>query len=181
MFPVGACAMALALAGCFSSPYDYSENWILREDYTRSFAVPIDVIYVQGLPYVRLSELKKIDAYAKNEVGHDRFEGELRVFAPLVANPEDMENAVKWYLKRHHTGHRPFAFIGEGECGRFLREYEEANEASLKKKGLVASFYTTSTHKGFVTDDMASEIKKASVRVRYHDVWNRKMPAEMQK
>ena len=38
---------ASALAGCTtSSPYDYVENWLIREDPVRTFVVPSDLFYV---------------------------------------------------------------------------------------------------------------------------------------
>ena len=38
---------AFTVAGCLTSPYDQVENWLIREDAVRAFAIPADVIYVQ--------------------------------------------------------------------------------------------------------------------------------------
>lgn len=165
-----------ALCGCASSPYDKLENWLIRDDPIRPFTVQADVIYLQGHLYTKSADVLQLHAYANSEVGRERFKGVARVFSPLVANRDDLELAIKWYFKYHHEGHRSFAFIGEGECGRLLREYELDNAKSLRKKGLIASYYTDTADDQFVTDDMVREIKEAAARAHYHDVWNREMP-----
>jgi hypothetical protein len=173
-------ALAAAfLAGC-SSPYDYKENWLIREDAARPFAVPSDMIYVQGVPYTNVSMIVKAYAYAQSEVGNGRFGGVSRVFAPLVSNADDMERALEWYLRHQHEGARPFLFVGEGACGALLRQYEEANSEDLREKGLLASFYAEKSHEGFVTDKTVREVREAIVRLRYREQWGRDMPEGMQ-
>ena len=172
-----AVAAAALAAGCrTSSPYDYVENWLLREDAVRMFAVPADVIYVQGVPYTNTSEIASMSAYAQREVGNGRFSGVARVFSPLVAGADDLELALKWYFRNQHPGNRPFAFIGEGECGALLRQYEESNADGLRGRGLVASFYTPNSHEGFVKDKMVRAIRDAVARMRYREQWGREMP-----
>ena len=174
--------LSACAAGCFSlsSPYDYAENWVIREDPVRDFAVPADVFYVQSLLYTNTVFASHIHAHAKGEVGNGRFAGIARVFSPLVANPEDLELALDWYFKYHHEGRRPFVFIGEGEGGAMLKAYEEENSKRLLKDGLVASFYREIPDSGFVTDGMVEEIKQAIVRARYKNIWGRDMSAAMQ-
>ena len=107
------------VAGCLSkSPYEYLENWLIREDPVRMFAVPADVFYVQGDMYTKKSSVPMMTDYARMEVGHQRFHGIARVFSPLIASSDDLEAAIKWYFKYHHEGNRSFVFIGEGEGGR---------------------------------------------------------------
>ena len=174
-------ALAAAfLAGCSSSPYDYSENWLVREDATRPFAVPSDLIYVQGVPYTNVNAIAKMVSHTKDEVGNGRFGGLSRVFAPLVANSGDLELALEWYFSHHHDDGRPFVFVGEGPCGALLKEYEERNAEDLRDKGLLLSFYTEASHTGFVTDKTVREIRRAIVRRRYQEQWGRDMPADMQ-
>ena len=173
-------SVLVLLAGCqFSSPYDYLENWLIREDPVRMFAVPADVIYVQGDMYTKRANVPMMLDYAKMEVGNKRFHGLARVFAPLIASSEDLDEAIKWYFKYHHQNGRPFVFIGEGEGGRLLKEYEQNDAGDLKKKGLVASFYTDDCRKGFVTAEMVEEIRKAIARARFREVWGKDMPEGM--
>lgn len=168
------------LAGCrSSSPYEYLENWLIREDPVRMFAVPADVFYVQSDMYTKKANIPMMNDYARMEVGNKRFHGLARVFSPLIASSDDLEAAIKWYLKHHHEGNRSFVFIGEGEGGRLLKEYEEENADGLKKKGLVASFYTDDYRKGFVTAEMVEEIKKAVERARFREVWGKEVPEGM--
>jgi len=171
---------ALFLAGCSSSPYDYSENWLFREDATRPFSVPSDLIYVQGVPYTNVNAIVKMNSYTQAEVGNGRFGGLSRVFAPLVANSDDLELALKWYFSHQHESGRPFVFIGEGECGAMLRQYEERNAEDLRDKGLLLSFYTEASQTGFVTDKTVREVRRAIARHRYREQWGRDMPAGMQ-
>lgn len=173
--------LALPLAGCFShtSPYDYVENWLLREDPVRTFVIPADVIYVQSELYTKLANVQKMQDHAKLEVGYNKFSGLARVFSPLVASPEDMEEALKWYFKYHHKKDRSFIFIGEGEGGALLREYEEKNADDLKEKGLVASYYCDEHKRGFVTQEMIDEIREAVARARFRHVWGKDMPDGM--
>ena len=170
------------LAGCQSmSTYDYLENWLIREDPVRTFVVPSDLIYVQGDLYTKMANVPMMLDYAKTEVGNNRFNGVARVFSPLVATPEDVEAAMKWYFKYHHKPNRPFFFIGEGEGGRLLKEYEQRNAEKLKKEGLEQSFYTDEYRKGFVTSEMVSQIKVAISRARFRILWGREMPEGMLK
>ena len=170
----------LLVAGCLSkSPYEYLENWLIREDPVRMFAVPADVFYVQGDMYTKKSSVPMMTDYARMEVGNRKFHGLARVFAPLIASSEDLEAAIKWYFKYHHEGNRSFIFIGEGEGGRLLKEYEAKEAEDLKKKGLAASFYTDDYRKGFVSAEMVDKIKKAIERARFREVWGREMPEGM--
>lgn len=170
---------AVGIAGCKSSPYDYYENWLLREDAIRSFAVPADIIYVQSDLYTHMAMLPTMYSYVNAEVGNKKFYGLARVFAPLVATQEDMDKALGWYFRRCHQHRRPFVFIGEGEGGKLLRAYEEKYLVSLKGQGLVASFYTDDARKGFVTVDMVRSIKIAIAQEKFKSVWGKDMPAEM--
>ena len=48
----------VVLAGCMStSPYDYLENWLIREDPVRTFVIPSDLIYVQGDLYTKAANV----------------------------------------------------------------------------------------------------------------------------
>ena len=176
-----AALVAAVLSGCsfYGSPYDRTENWIIREDPVRPFAIPADVFYVQSTLYESAANFHMMDSYAKAEVGKKRFKGLARVFCPLIATQEDLNKAVEWYFKYHHTWGRPVVFIGEGEGGRMLKAYEEDHDFMLKKRGLVASFYTEDSHKGFVTDEMVSKIRVAVARSRYRETWKREMPDQM--
>ena len=176
--PIFAALSVFLVAGC-RSPYDYSENWLVREDATRPFAVPSDLIYVQSIPYTNVSDIAKMSTYTRNEVGNGKLGGLSRVFAPLVSNSEDVEMALKWYLRHQHDSGRPFVFIGEGVCGALLEQYEADNAEDLKDMGLVASFYTKIPHSGFVTKKTVQEIRNALARKRYREQWNRDMPSDM--
>ena len=178
-----AVAAAALFSGCWwmKSPYDYVENWLIREDPVRPFAVYSDLIYVQGDLYLDMKALPAMSAYAKSEVGRGRFRGVARVFAPLIANEDDLEKALDWYFSHHHEKDRPFSFVGEGEGGAILKAYEEKNRDWLKKKGLVMSFYTETSQKGFVNKSMVREIRHAIIRARYRKVWGREMPDDMLK
>ena len=173
---------ASVLAGCISSsPYDYVENWLIREDPVRTFVVPSDVFYVQSSLYSSVAHVPLMHSYAQTEVGRGRFSGVARVFSPLIANSDDLEKALDWYFKYHHAKGRPFSFIGEGEGGALLQAYENEHEEKLKQLGLVASFYTDRARKGFVTQDTVREIKEAVARARYRAVWGREAPEGMLK
>jgi len=173
---------ASVLAGCFtSSPYDYVENWLIREDPVRTFVVPSDVFYVQNSLFSSVAHIPLMHSYAQTEVGNGRFSGVARVFAPLIANSEDLEKALDWYFKYHHDKGRPFSFIGEGEGGALLQAYEKEHEEKLKDMGLVASFYTDRAHKGFVTQDTVRQIKEAVAKARFRAVWGRDAPEGMLK
>ena len=145
----------------------------------RTFVVPADLIYVQDELYTKFADLPKMQDHVRVEVGQDKFGGVARVFSPLVASAEDLKEALKWYFKYHHKKNRPFIFIGEGEGGRLLREYEEKDSEDLHKMGLVASYYCEEHARGFVTKAMAEEIKEAVTRARFKHVWGKEMPEGM--
>lgn len=173
----------IALAGCLwsKSPYDHLENWLIREDAVRPFSIPIDIIYVQNDLYVDMNKVMPMYTYAKNAVGNGKFNGLARVFSPLVATPEDVEMAVKWYLDKHHTEERMLVFIGEGVGGAMLKAYEEENEERLLKLGLIARFYAEKPYREFVSKDMLREIRNAIAIARYREQWGREMPENMLK
>lgn len=173
--------LALPFAGCVThtSPYDYVENWLVREDPIRTFVIHADVIYVQSELYTKLADVQKMQDHVRLEVGQGKFSGLARVFSPLVASSEDMEAALKWYFKYHHKKDRPFVFIGEGEGGRLLMEYEQENADELKEKGLVASYYSDEHKRGFVTDEMIDEIREYVARARFRYIWGKDMPDGM--
>jgi len=167
--------VALAVSGC-QSPYDYMENWLIREDAVRPFAVAVDILYVQDRLYFRAELLPEMQTLAMDAVGRGKFAGSARVFSPLVTSEEDVEKAVKWYLKHHNSSSRPFVLIGEGEGGSLLMAYAEKNADWLNKKGLVASFFTPLPDKDFVSDEMVRTIKSRAAEVRYRRQWGREMP-----
>ena len=175
-------ALAVALAGCITpkSPYDNIENWLIREDPIRPFAVPADIFYVQGDLYTSTAKLAPINSYVQSEVGKGRFKGIARVFAPLIASEDDLQRAFQWYMRGHHyKKRRPLIFIGEGKGGALLQKFEIEHDGILKDRGLVASFYTDAARKGFVNADMVRKIKDAIARVRYKATWGREMPDGM--
>ncbi len=176
-------AIAVCVGGCFSlhSPYDHTENWLIREDAIREFAVQADIFYVQGGLYDSRSKIPVMYAYVNSEVGKGKFNGFARVFAPLIANEEDLRLALDWYFRDHHSRRRPFVFIGEGEGGKLLQAYEQRNLSKMQARGLAASFYTDTAYKGFVTNELVKEIKAAVARVMYRKCWGRDMPEGMAK
>jgi len=172
--------LAAALAcGCRTkSPYDFMDNWLIRDNAVRPFAVPADVIYLQDRLYNDMKAVSAMNYRAKHEVGNGRFSGLARVFAPLVANADDVKSAMKWYF-RNREGERPFVFIGEGAGGALLKAYEEENADSLKDDGLVASFYSEVENGPFVTGEMVNEMRNAVLRSRYRTTWRREIPEGM--
>ena len=173
--------LALPLAGCLSytSPYDYVENWLVREDPVRTFVIHADIIYVQSELYTRLADVQKMQDHVRLEVGQGKFSSIARVFSPLIASPEDLEAALKWYFRYHHKKNRSFIFIGEGEGGQFLMDYEQEHADELREKGLVASYYCDEHKRGFVTQEMVDEIQEAIARARFRQIWGKEMPADM--
>ena len=172
--------LAAALAGCRThSPYKYAENWLICEAAILPFAFPADVLYVQGALYHNIANGPLMYSYAQSEVGKEKFSGIARVFSPLVANEGDVEHAIKWYLIHFHQRKRPFFFIGEGEGGKLLKQYEQEHQGALKAIGLAGSFYSDVGHKGFVTGDIVSKIKAAIAHARFRAIWGREMPEGM--
>ena len=160
----------------FSSPYDHIECWLIREDPIRPFAIPADIFYVQSdlaSASQANANISLLYSYVKAEVGNGRFNGFARVFAPLVASADDLEEAFRWYLYCHHEQNRPFIFIGDGEGGKLLQEYENEHFYDLKEDGLVASFYTEGARKGFITDEMIKAMKSAVSRARFRLIHGR--------
>ena len=170
--------VAAAVSGC-QSPYDHLENWLIREDAVRPFAIPVDVLYVQDRLYFSFDALPEMQSLALDAVGRGKFAGFARVFSPLVACEEDVEKAVKWYLKHHNSSGRSFALIGEGEGGSLLKAYAEKNAEWREKKGLVASFFAPLPDKNFVSEEMVRTIRNRAAGVRYRRQWGREMPDGM--
>ena len=166
---------ALAVGCRTKSPYDYTENWVIRDNAIRPFAVAADIIYLQDRLYDDIKAVPLMNYRARQEVGNGRFDGFARVFSPLVANADDLALAMKWFF-RNREGERPFVFIGEGAGGELLRAYETENLDSLKSKGLVVSFYSEFENGPFVNAGMLTEIRNAILRSRYRETWGREIP-----
>ena len=169
---------AAVVSGC-KSPYDYMENWLIREDAVRPFSVPVDIIYVQDHLYDSMNALPEMQSIAMDAVGRGKFDGFARAFSPLVASEDDVERAVKWYLKHHNSSGRPFALIGEGRGGALLKTYADENVEWLEGKGLVARFFTELPDKDFVSAEMIKKIKNRAAAVRYRRQWGREIPGGM--
>ena len=167
-------AALLALVGCRTSPYDYAENWVVREDAVRQFSVGADVFYLQGGLYTNIATLAEMSSYARSEVGNGRFTGVARVFSPLISNVGDLEMALDWFFDSRASG-RPFVFIGECEGGALLKAYEERNSEELKENGLLASYYTANSHEGFVKSWIVREVRDAVAARRYREQWGREI------
>lgn len=170
--------VATLMSGC-KSPYDYMENWLMREDAVRPIFVSADVIYVQDRLYDSMNALPEMQTIAMDAVGRGKFTGLARVFSPLVASEDDVEKAVEWYLKHHNSSGMPFALIGEGRGGALLKAYAGENASWLEGKGLVASFFAERPDKDFVSPDMIRTIKNRATAVRYRRQWGREMPEGM--
>ena len=69
------CLSALALvAGCFSPhPYEHLENWLIREDPVRMFAVPADIFYVQGDLFTKKASVPMMADYAVLDARPEKF------------------------------------------------------------------------------------------------------------
>ena len=173
---LAAFAAALAAAGAcrsYTSPYDYVENWLLREDPVLPSVIHCDVIYLAGEPYGGSEDIHDMYAHAAAAVGNGRFGGVARVFAPLVSRPEDLDAAIEWYLDKHHEKGRAFVFIGEGRAGALLRSCEEKRGGWLRARGLCGSFYSDETRMGFVTDEIVQQVRTLSAKARYRRIWGR--------
>ena len=133
---------AAAVSGC-KSPYDYMENWLIREDAVRPFSVPVDIIYVQDRLYFESGTLPLMQSIAMDAVGRGKFDGFARVFSPLVACEEDVEKAIEWYVKHHNKSGRSFALIGEGEGGALLIKdpAQIENAEIIREKGTNRSVF----------------------------------------
>ena len=61
---------AFVVSGCLwsKSPYDYMENWLIREDAVRPFSVPVDIIYVQDRLYFESGMLPLMQSIAMDAV-----------------------------------------------------------------------------------------------------------------
>ncbi len=169
-------AIPTVLVGCATrSPYDYMENWAIREDPVRPFVVNADVIYVQGTLYTNHKHLTELQLYADSEVGHGRFGGIARVFSPLVSCRADIDLALQWYFDHHYEDGRFLIFIGEGVGGSLLRDYHNAHHEELLKKGLVGAYYKDVGNMGFVDKELVKEIKAALTAARYKSIWGREI------
>ncbi len=88
---------ASVLAGCItSSPYDYVENWLIREDPVRTFVVPSDLFYVQGSLYSNVAHVPLMQSYAKTEVGQTRFSKIERGFSSLLSYSANLARDLAW-------------------------------------------------------------------------------------
>ena len=166
-----------ALPGCrSSSTFEYAESWLIREDPIRPFAVPSDLIYIQDELYDDMAKLQTMAHYAQTQVGNGRFNGVARVFSPLVETEADVENALKWYFRYHHSKDRPFFFLGEGRGGALLEKYETLHAEDLAKAGLAGSRYSKTPDAGFVNDELVKAVRDEIQKARYFRVRERPAP-----
>lgn len=178
MKSLAAALAVLAISGCrfIPSPYDHAECWLMREDALLAFSVPADIFYVQDKLCTDEANISLMSSYVHSEVGKGRFAGLARVFAPLIANEEDLDRAISWYFWHAHDGNKPFFLIGEGEGGKLLQAYEIQHAGELRKMGFAASFYTETGYKGFVNAETVAKVKDMLAKIKYKSIWGREMP-----
>lgn len=172
-------ASVLTLFGCaMESPYDYGDNWLIRENDIPQFYSTFDLFYIGKAPSI-YGESHDVQFNWAHTHTNDIFGRGVRVFSPKLRQPdaENVAEALEYYLTHfHQTGH-PFVLLGEGKAAELL--YQAMLECSgvTVDNGFIAAYLPNMTPrtKEQIDDDFYWRGLKAASGARDYGVivtWN---------
>lgn len=164
--------------GCVSrpDPYSFVDNWLIRQNAVPPYFAEYDVFYAARELYEPVDYPVDLYDYAYAQTV-EMFGKKVRIFAPLIHDAGDVEAAVEHYLGHYHRGKRHFVFLGEGKGGELLKAYAEENAGALKRRGMVAGWYSPGSE-GMVTSNLVEEVGRAVKFARYEQEWGRERKGE---
>lgn len=130
------------LAGCNSaSPYDYGNNWLIRENDIPQFHSKFDLFYI-GKASAGYGDTHDIQFNWAKTHTNDIFGNGVRVFAPEIQNPDidNVTEALEYYLENFHAPGHPFVLLAEGKAADLLYAAMQKTSGLTVKNGFIAAY-----------------------------------------
>lgn len=139
---VAVMAVLFACCGCTSlSPYDYAENWLIRENDIPKYYSTFDLFYIGKVP-ADYGDTHEIQFNWTKTHTNDIFGRGVRVFAPNFHKLEVqyVRDALQYYLEHFHTEGHPFVLLAEGKDADLLYEAMQEVSGLTAQNGFVAAY-----------------------------------------
>ena len=137
-----AAALMLLLAGCSSSsPFDYGNNWLIRENDIPQFHSKFDLFYIGKAP-AEYGDTHEIQFNWAQTPTADIFGRGVRVFSPEIQemNVENVAEALEYYLENFHLAGHPFVLLAEGKWADILYQAMRKVSGITIDNGFIAAY-----------------------------------------
>ncbi|MBR1966061.1 MAG: DUF3089 domain-containing protein [Lentisphaeria bacterium] len=131
-----------AMFGCVStSPYDYGDNWLIRENDIPQYFSKFDLFYIGKAPK-GYGDTHDIQFNWTKTHTNDIFGRGVRVFAPEIdnLNVENVSDALEYYIDNFHVSGHPFVLLAEGKAADLLYEAMRRVNGITVKNGFIAAY-----------------------------------------
>ena len=132
----------LIFTGCSSvSPYDFGDNWLIRENDMPQFFSKFDLFYIGKAP-ADYGDTHDIQFNWTKTHTNDIFGKKVRVFAPEIQEP-DVKNvtaALEYYLENFHAPGHPFVLLAEGKAADLLYAAMKKVDGLTVENGFIAAY-----------------------------------------
>ena len=132
----------LLFCGCSSiSPYDYADNWLIRENDIPQYYSQFDLFYIGKAP-AGYGDTHEIQFNWTKTHTNDIFGRGVRVFAPKINVPtaENLSAALKYYLDNFHQAGHPFVLLAEGKAADLLYAAMQKTDGLTTTNGFIAAY-----------------------------------------
>ena len=180
-----AAGTVLIFCGCaIDSPYDYGDNWLIRENDIPLYYSTFDLFYIGKAPadYGVSHDVQFNWAHTHT---NDIFGRGVRVFSPKVpqADVENVTAALEYYLDHFHQKGHPFVLLAEGKAAELLYQAMRKCSGITVDNGFIAAYLpnmTPRTKEQIADDFYWSGLKAASGAGDYGVIvtWNSRINNE---
>ncbi len=129
-------------SGCSSaSPYDFGDNWLIRENDMPRFFSKFDLFYIGKAP-ADYGDTHDIQFNWTKTHTNDIFGKNVRVFAPDIRklNVENVTAALEYYLENFHAPGHPFVLLAEGHAADLLYSAMKQVDGLTVENGFIAAY-----------------------------------------
>lgn len=139
---ISAAVTFLLFCGCSSlSPYDYADNWLIRENDIPQYYSQFDLFYIGKAP-AGYGDTHEIQFNWTKTHTNDIFGRGVRVFAPKINTPtaENLSAALQYYLDNFHQPGHPFVLLAEGKAADLLYAAMQKTDGLTTQNGFIAAY-----------------------------------------
>ena len=159
---------ALLISGCSSvSPYEYGNNWLIRENDIPQYYSKFDLFYIGKAP-AGYGDTHDIQFNWTKTHTNDIFGKGVRVFAPEIKTPtvENVQEALEFYLDNFHKSGHPFILLAEGKAADLLYQVMKKTSGLTVENGFIAAYLPDMQAKtaAQIVDDFYWEDLKAAAK-----------------
>lgn len=166
---IGALGALCLLVGCTTavSPYDYADNWLIRENDIPQYHSSFDLFYIGDIPAGYGDSRRDRFNWVRTHT-NDVFGDRVRVFAPQISDPdaEKTAAALQYYLDHFHREGHPFVLLAEGKFADLLYQAMRKVDGLSVENGFVAAYLPDMTPRSTVeiADDFCWDNLKPAAR-----------------